>query len=63
VLEDAAARSGGTPLTNEFVDTTGLAELGPDLLAAAARAGHSTERGWTAASARTRTGCASTGLR
>jgi hypothetical protein len=43
-LEDAAARSGGTPLTNQFVDTTGLAELAPDLLAAAVRAGDSTER-------------------
>lgn len=44
VLEDAAAKTGGTPLTNEFVDTTGLAELAPDLLSAAARAGDSTER-------------------
>lgn len=44
-LEDAAARTGGTPLTNEFVDATGLAELAPDLVAAATRAGDSTERG------------------
>ena len=34
-LEDAVARTGGSPLTSEFVDSTGLAELGPDLLAAA----------------------------
>ena len=38
-LEDAAARTGGTPLTNEFVDATELAALAPDLLAAAARRG------------------------
>ena len=36
-LEDAVARTGGTPLTNAFVDTTALAELTPDLLAAAER--------------------------
>ena len=44
-LEDAAARTGGTALTNEFVDATELAELAPDLLAAALRRGDSTERG------------------
>lgn len=43
-LEDAAARTGGTPLTNEFVAPRELAELAPDLLAAAARAGDSIER-------------------
>jgi len=43
-LEDAAAQTGGTALTNEFVDTTGLAELAPDLVAAAKRASESTER-------------------
>jgi hypothetical protein len=43
-LEDAVARTGGTALANEFVDTTALAELAPDLLAAAARASDSTER-------------------
>lgn len=36
-LEDAVARTGGTPLTNAFVDTTALAELTSDLLAAAQR--------------------------
>jgi hypothetical protein len=36
-LEDAVARTGGTPLTNSFVDTTALAELTPNLLAAAER--------------------------
>ena len=44
-LEDAAARTGGTALTNEFVDATELIELAPDLLAAALRRGDSTERG------------------
>jgi hypothetical protein len=34
-LEDAASRTGGTPLASEFVDATTLAELAPDLLAAA----------------------------
>ena len=34
-LEDAVARTGGNPLSIEFVDSTELAELGPDLLAAA----------------------------
>jgi hypothetical protein len=36
-LEDAVSRTGGTPLTNAFVNTTALAELTPDLLAAAQR--------------------------
>jgi hypothetical protein len=36
-LEDAVSRTGGTALTREFVDSKGLAELGPDLVAAAAR--------------------------
>jgi hypothetical protein len=31
------ARTGGTPLTNTFVDTTELTELTSDLLAAARR--------------------------
>ncbi len=44
-LEDAVAHTGGTALTNEFVDATGLAELAPDLLAAATRASDSTKRG------------------
>jgi hypothetical protein len=30
-LEDAVARTGGTPLASEFVDATTLAELGPHL--------------------------------
>ena len=34
-LEDAVLRTGGTPLTNAFVDSTALAELIPNLLAAA----------------------------
>jgi hypothetical protein len=34
-LEDAASRTGGTPLASAFVDATTLAELAPDLLAAA----------------------------
>lgn len=38
-LDDAAARTGGTLLANDFVDATALAELGAELLAAAARAG------------------------
>jgi hypothetical protein len=36
-LEDAVSRTGGTALAREFVDSERLAELGPDLLAAAAR--------------------------
>ena len=36
-LDDAVSRSAGTPLTNEFVGTTSLADLGRDLLAAATR--------------------------
>lgn len=34
-LEDAVSRTGGTPLANSFVDSTELAELASDLLAAA----------------------------
>lgn len=34
-LEDAVSRTGGTPLANAFVEGTELAELGPELLAAA----------------------------
>jgi hypothetical protein len=37
-LEDAVSRTGGTPLANAMVETTELAELAPDLLAAAVRA-------------------------
>ena len=29
-LEDAVARTGGTPVTSEFVDVAGLAELSLD---------------------------------
>jgi hypothetical protein len=36
-LEDAVSRSGGSPLASRFVDATALAELAPDLLAAAGR--------------------------
>ena len=36
-LEDAVSRTGGTALTREFVDSKGLAELGQNLVAAAAR--------------------------
>ena len=36
-LDDAVARTAGTPMANEFVDTTVLADLAPDLLAAATR--------------------------
>jgi hypothetical protein len=42
-LEDAVSRTGGTALANEFVDDTALAELAPELLAAAARRGEPTE--------------------
>jgi hypothetical protein len=41
-LDDAVARTHGTPLANQFADDTTLANLAPDLLAAAARAGAST---------------------
>jgi hypothetical protein len=44
-LEDAVSRTGGTPLSNAFVDTTALAELTPDLLAAAERAAEAGEGG------------------
>ena len=36
-LEDAVSRTGGTALARDLVDSQRLAELGPDLLAAAAR--------------------------
>ena len=36
-LGDAVSRTGGKPLASEFVDAAALAELDPDLLAAAAR--------------------------
>jgi hypothetical protein len=36
-LEDAVSRTGGTALARDFVDCELLADLGPDLLAAAAR--------------------------
>ena len=36
-LEDAASRTGGTLLASEFIDVTVLAELAPNLLAAARR--------------------------
>jgi hypothetical protein len=36
-LNDAVARTAGTPLVNEFVDSSTLAELASDLLAAAGR--------------------------
>jgi hypothetical protein len=42
-LEDAVSRSGGVPLANAFVSTTELAELAPDLLAAAARSAEADE--------------------
>jgi hypothetical protein len=38
-LDDAVARTGGTPLANDFVDATALGELGAELLAAAGRPG------------------------
>jgi hypothetical protein len=41
-LDDAVARTDGESLANEFVDTTTLANLAPDLLAAATRSGAST---------------------
>jgi hypothetical protein len=44
-LEDAVSRMGGTALANEFVDATALAELAPELLAAAARRGEPTDSG------------------
>ena len=34
-LADAVSRTGGTPVTNVFVEATTLSELGPDLLDAA----------------------------
>jgi hypothetical protein len=44
-LDDAVSRTGGTPLTNAFVDNTALAELTPDLLAAAQRSAAADEGG------------------
>jgi hypothetical protein len=40
-LEDAVARTGGSELTNQFVDSSLIAEIAPELLGAAgsARAG------------------------
>jgi hypothetical protein len=38
-LEDAVARTGGTPLASDFVKATALPELASDLLAAAKRSG------------------------
>jgi hypothetical protein len=35
VLEDAVARTGGTALASTFVESTTVADLGPQLLAAA----------------------------
>jgi hypothetical protein len=40
-LEDAVSRTGGTPLASEFVHVGTLAELAPDLLAAARLSGDS----------------------
>ena len=37
-LDDAATRTGGTLVANDFVDVVALADLGPELLAAAGRA-------------------------
>jgi hypothetical protein len=41
-LEDAVARTNGTPVANEFVDATALADVAPDLLAAATGSGAET---------------------
>lgn len=41
-LDDAVSRTGGASVVNEFVDGTTLAELAPDLVAAASRSGTST---------------------
>lgn len=43
-LDDAVSRTGGTPLASEFVDGAALADLAPELLAAARRGGGSSER-------------------
>jgi hypothetical protein len=40
-LDDAVARTDGTPLANEFVDSRTLADLASDLLAAAGHSGAS----------------------
>jgi hypothetical protein len=36
-LSDAVSRSGGTPVSNEFVQATALGDVSPTLLAAVAR--------------------------
>jgi hypothetical protein len=41
-LSDAVLRTEGTPLANEFVDAATLADVAPDLLAAANRSGAET---------------------
>jgi len=43
-LEDAVSRTGGTPLANAFVVPARLAQLAPDLLAAAGRSSAPRER-------------------
>ena len=43
-LHDAVVRTDGTPLANEFVDATTLADLAQNLVAAATRSGASTGR-------------------
>jgi hypothetical protein len=40
-LDDAVVRTAGTPLANEFVDSSTLADLASDLLAAAGHSGAS----------------------
>jgi hypothetical protein len=44
-LEDAVSRTGGIPLANEFVDATTLAELAPDVVAAAGHGSNSAKSG------------------
>jgi hypothetical protein len=44
-LEDAVSRTGGTPVTNAFVEATTLSELAPDLLDAATQFTRSREAG------------------
>ena len=41
-LNDAVTRTGGATVANEFVDSATLADLAPDLIAAASRSGAST---------------------
>jgi len=38
-VDDAASRTGGTPLASEFVEAAALADLNPDLIAAAGTRG------------------------